>query len=397
MNQLLYISKGELFWQQEERGTTLACQAIEKYKSNLREISQRKEWKTKGAGALFMGLSTSNGEEFLGTTGTLVSDAVFTEEGEFIYSALLDTGTAIYSKPLSQCENYEGLILRKNDLKVYDMAYDQKNNRLAIAASTLSYDRHIAILGIDSAHIDFLTEGDSLDGNPYFDPKNPDQLYYDSCGFAYGEHGNILGVGAKEICRLNLQSGALDTILENNKFDFIKPQVDLEGNLYFIQKPYHSFANTSFSFKNLLLAPVKIIKALVGWLDFFTTRYAGESLKTTGANPAKMKQKSEEEIFIEGNLINAQKTLTENQKSGEKFPGIAPKSWELMKMTRDGKISSIKKGVLAYRLSKDDEIFYSNGKHLIKISPQKSEELICEANLITKIIYSESVAIAPYY
>ena len=101
-----------------------------------------------------------------------------------------------------------------------------------------------------------------------------------------------------------------------------------------------------------------------------------------------MKQKSEEEIFIEGNLINAQKTLTENQKSGEKFPGIAPKSWELMKMTRDGKISSIKKGVLAYRLSKDDEIFYSNGKHLIKISPQKSEELICEANLITKIIYS---------
>ena len=388
MKQLLYISKGELFYLQEQAGTIISCQAVEKYKSNLREISQRKEWKTKGAGALFMGLSTYSGEEFLGTTGTLVSDAVFTEEGEFIYSALLDTGTAIYSKPLSQCENYEGLILRKNDLKAYDMAYDKKNHRLAIAASTLSYDRHIAILGIDSAHIDFLTEGDSLDGNPAFDPKNPDQLYYDSCGFAYGEQGNILGMGAKEICRLNLQSGALDTILENNKFDFIKPQVDLEGNLYFIQKPYRPLANNSFSFANALLAPVKIIKALIGWLDFFTTRYAGESLKTTGANPAKMKQKSEEEIFIEGNLINAQKTLTENQKSGEKFPGIAPKNWELMKMNKSGDVTSVKKGVLSYRLSEDGELFYSNGKHLIKSSPLNGEELICESDLISKIIYS---------
>ena len=388
MKQLLYISKGELFYLQEQAGTIISCQAVEKYKFNLREISQRKEWKTKGAGALFMGLSTYSGEEFLGTTGTLVSDAVFTEEGEFIYSALLDTGTAIYSKPLSQCENYEGLILRKNDLKTYDMAYDKKNHRLAIAASTLSYDRHIAILGIDSAHIDFLTEGDSLDGNPAFDPKNPDQLYYDSCGFAYGEQGNILGVGAKEICRLNLQSGALDTILENNKFDFIKPQLDLEGNLYFIQKPYRPLANNSFSFANALLAPVKIIKALIGWLDFFTTRYAGESLKTNGANPAKMKQKSEEEIFIEGNLINAQKTLTENQKSGEKFPGIAPKNWELMKMNKSGDVTSVKKGVLSYRLSEDGELFYSNGKHLIKSSPLNGEELICESDLISKIIYS---------
>ena len=388
MKQLLYISKGELFYPQEQTGTIISCQAVEKYKSNLLEINQRKEWKTKGAGALFMGLSDYNNQEFLAASGSFVSDAVFAEEGEFIYSALLDTGTAIYSKPLSECEKYEGLILRKNDLKVYDLAYDKKNHRLAIAASTLGYDRHIAILGIDSAQIDFLTEGDSIDSNPAFDPKNPERLYYDSCGFADGAHGNMIGVGAKEICQLNLQSGALETIIENSNFDFIKPQIDLGGNLYFIQKPYLHLGKSSFSFKNIFLAPVKIVKALIGWLDFFTTRYAGESLKTTGANPAKMKQKSEEEIFIEGNLINAQKTLIENQKSGEKFPGIAPKNWELMKMNKSGNISSVKKGVLSYRLSEDGELFYSNGKHLIRMSRSNGEELICESDLISKIIYS---------
>ena len=101
-----------------------------------------------------------------------------------------------------------------------------------------------------------------------------------------------------------------------------------------------------------------------------------------------MKQKSEEEIFIEGNLINAQKTLIENQKSGEKFPGIAPKNWELMKMDKSGNISSVKKGVLSYRLSEDGELFYSNGKHLIRMSRSNGEELICESDLISKIIYS---------
>ena len=49
----------------------------------------------------------------------------------------------------------------------------------------------------------------------------------------------------------------------------------------------------------------------------------GESLKSTsGANPAKARQKSEEELFVEGNLIKAQKALQQNQSAGEKFAGV---------------------------------------------------------------------------
>lgn len=385
MNQLLYLSKGELFYKQE--GTTLAvtCQAIEHYKANLQAINQRKKWKTQGSGARFMGVIPSDDEIY--TTHIYPSAAVFTEENHIIYSALLQDGTAIYSKSLTEADKPEGLILRKNDLNVYDIDYDHNKKRLVISASTNTYARHLAILAPAAASIHFLTEGDCHDCNPSFDPNNSDLLYYDSCGLAYNQQGYLVGLGAKGIFTLNLKTSSIDTIIEDDKYDFSKPQADAQGNLYFIRKPHKSNSNQTTSIKDIVLAPVKIIKAIFGWLDFFTQRYAGESLKknTSGNNPAKVIQASEEELFIEGNLINVKKSLGENQKSGEKHPGIIPRSWELIKMLPTGELTTLKKGVLSYTLKKDGTLIYSNGKHLIEVTPDQLEKSLFQGNLISKI------------
>ncbi|MEG0483158.1 MAG: hypothetical protein RR569_08630, partial [Acinetobacter sp.] len=137
---------------------------------------------------------------------------------------------------------------------------------------------------------------------------------------------------------------------------------------------------------DIVFAPFKIIRAIVGWLDFFTQRYTGESLKTTsGHNPAKTQQKSEEELFVEGNLIKAQQNLERNKKAGEKYPGMIPNSWELIKMTPSGDMTTLKKGVMSFAL-KNDSIFFSNGQYLVEITPDQNEKLLVEAKLISKII-----------
>ncbi|WP_434778033.1 hypothetical protein [Neisseria sp. Ec49-e6-T10] len=389
MNPLLYIAKGELFYKQENSSQAICCNAIENYKKNLQEINQRKEWKTKGTGAAFMGVINYDDHAAYEKERIFPSDAIICETNTIIYSALLHNGTAIYSKTLTNTEEQEGLILRKNDFKVYEMDFDAINQRLALSVSALGYERHLAILELESADIHYVTEGDCHDCNPSFDPHNPDILYYDSCGLAYDRDGNLCGLGPKGIFRLNLKTGSLDEILCDPKYDFSKPKMDTAGNLYFIKKPYQSKNESTFSIKDIIFAPVKITKAILGWLDFFTQRYAGESLKTTtGSHPAKMKQRSEEELFIEGNLINVKKSLEENQKSGEKYPGIAPKSWELIKMPPNQNLVTLKKGVLSYQLKKDGSIFYSNGKHLIEIESASIEKLLFEQELITKIICS---------
>ncbi|MCU4435274.1 hypothetical protein KTH93_07235 [Acinetobacter bereziniae] len=385
MSSLFYLSNQNLYLLDGNKSITVPCQAIDQYKKNLVEIQQRKEWKTKGTGAQFTGNFSQDDQVDLNYI--FPTDVVLTSDHKMIYTACLQEGTSINIKSLNDLQETEGLILRKNDFVVQDMAYDEAKKRLALSVNSNGYERHICILPLDANRTQYLTEGDCQDSNPCFDPQDTMQLYYDSCGLAYGEHR--IAYSPKEIYHLDMGTGELQTVASDPKFDFFKPKMDSLGNLYFIKRPYSrdgSHHSPVTTIKDIIFAPFKIIRAIVGWLDFFTQRYTGESLKTTsGNNPAKSQQKSEEELFVEGNLIKAQQNLDRNQKSGEKYPGMIPKSWELVKMSPTGEMTTLKRGVMSFAL-KDDTIFYSNGKYLIELDADQNEHLRIEAKLISKII-----------
>ncbi|WP_373350673.1 hypothetical protein [Acinetobacter bereziniae] len=385
MSSLFYLSNQNLYLLDGNKSITVPCQAIDQYKKNLVEIQQRKEWKTKGTGAQFTGNFSQDDQVDL--NHIFPTDVVLTSDHKMIYTACLQEGTSINIKSLNDLQETEGLILRKNDFVVQDMAYDDAKKRLALSVNSNGYERHICILPLDANRTQYLTEGDCQDSNPCFDPQDTMQLYYDSCGLAYGEHR--IAYSPKEIYHLDMGTGELQTVASDPKFDFFKPKMDSLGNLYFIKRPYSrdgSHHSPVTTIKDIIFAPFKIIRAIVGWLDFFTQRYTGESLKTTsGNNPAKSQQKSEEELFVEGNLIKAQQNLERNQKSGEKYPGMIPKSWELVKMSPTGEMTTLKRGVMSFAL-KDDTIFYSNGKYLIELDADQNEHLRIEAKLISKII-----------
>lgn len=385
MSSLFYLSNQNLYLLDGNKSITVPCQAIDQYKKNLVEIQQRKEWKTKGTGAQFTGNFSQDDQVDL--NHIFPTDVVLTSDHKMIYTACLQEGTSINIKFLNDLQETEGLILRKNDFVVQDMAYDEAKKRLALSVNSNGYERHICILPLDANRTQYLTEGDCQDSNPCFDPQDTMQLYYDSCGLAYGEHR--IAYSPKEIYHLDMGTGELQTVASDPKFDFFKPKMDSLGNLYFIKRPYSrdgSHHSPVTTIKDIIFAPFKIIRAIVGWLDFFTQRYTGESLKTTsGNNPAKSQQKSEEELFVEGNLIKAQQNLERNQKSGEKYPGMIPKSWELVKMSPTGEMTTLKRGVMSFAL-KDDTIFYSNGKYLIELDADQNEHLRIEAKLISKII-----------
>ncbi|WP_410209730.1 hypothetical protein [Aquirhabdus sp.] len=380
---MLYFSNNENFYLRENALNSVPCHAIDKYKKNIEEIKQRKEWKSKGTGAMFMGQATIDRNP--DAAHIYPSDAVFADQNQMIYAARLEDGTAIYSKSLLDFQEVEALVLRKKDFIVHNMGYEKNRKRLVLSASVSGeYERHLSILEVEGNRIQYVTEGDCQDANPIFDPQNPDQVYYDSCGFAYDHHRRVM-IGPKKICLLNLKTGELDTVMEHPDFDFLKPQKDGLGNLYFLKRPYKSKSDPFSILKDLIRAPFKLIKAIIGWLDFFTQNYAGESLKTTsGRNPAKNKPISEEELFIEDNLINVEKTRRQNANMGEKYPGIIPKSWELVVRSPSGELRTIKKGVLSYTVH-DGQILYSNGELLVQIGSDQSETKLLEGKLITKI------------
>ncbi|ENX40706.1 hypothetical protein [Acinetobacter courvalinii] len=385
MSSVLYLSDQFLHQLQGQKSHTIDCHAVSQYKKNLQEIRQRKQWKTSGTGAQFMGVANYSEQEELAHVYPV--DAVLIDEQHLIYAAQLQDGCAIYIKSLLDLQQPEALILRNNEFIIHHMDYDAQNKRLVLSASPEhAYERHLCILGLDSNRIQYVTEGDCQDQHPCFDPQNPDIIYYDSCGFAYDQQGSV-SIGPREVCRLNLQTGDLETIIADPRYDCYKPKIDAKGQLHFLKRPYKNQHYRGNSLKDIVSAPFKIIRAVFGWLDFFTQRYTGESLKSTsGSNPAKSRQKSEEELFVEGNLIKAQKAVQQNQNAGEKFAGVIPRSWELVLYSSTGEQKVLKRGVLSYNLNTEDTVLYSNGKHLISIAADQTETMLVEAKLIQKII-----------
>ncbi|WP_043969997.1 MULTISPECIES: hypothetical protein [unclassified Acinetobacter] len=386
MSSVLYLSDQVLHHLHGQKAQTIDCHAVSQYKKNLQEIKQRKQWKTSGTGAQFMGVANYNEQDELGNVYPV--DAVLTDDQHVIYAAQLQDGCAIYIKSLLDPQQPEALVLRNNEFIIHHMAYDTQHKRLILSASQgYAYEQHLCILGLDSNRIQYITEGDCQDQHPCFDPQNPDLIYYDSCGFAYDQQGGM-SIGPKEICRLNLKTGDLETIIADPRYDYYKPQIDAAGQLYYLKRPYKNKNYSGNSLKDIVLAPFKIIRAVFGWLDFFTQRYTGESLKSTsGSNPAKLRQKSEEELFVEGNLIKLQKTLQQNQSAGEKFAGVIPRSWELIQCSKTGEQKVLKRGVLGYALlGIEGSVLYSNGKHLVLMTADQTEQMLVEAKLIQKII-----------
>ena len=161
---------------------------------------------------------------------------------------------------------------------------------------------------------------------------------------------------------------------------------DTDGNYYFIRQPYKPPRDKREPLlKSVLLFPLRLIKAVIGFLNAFSVIFGGEPLrKNQSKDDIKTKNKSGRELYFEGRLIEAEKNEKENAASGDKNPGIFPRSRVLVKAAPDGSETVLKKGVLDYTLC-DEGVMISNGKELILLDKNGEEKVIANAALAENI------------
>ena len=384
--QIFFLTDNKITKLQNGKIEYLTSQPLETYKRNIREIQKKNEWKTAGSGALFMRGETyydDTDTDYAGRFGGLTKF----KDNEILYTLNIESNTGLHIKNILDEKEPESFIIRKNHMNIFTLDYQTTTGRIAVCASNESSAINLAIFNDKNTDYQFITEGDCLDQNPTWSKTHPDTVYYDSCGIARDNSETFIGFGPRSVYKLNINTGDLTEIITDEKLDFIKPQEDQEGNLYYLKKPYKSlYSKEPTSLKDIIMMPVKLAKAIFGWLNFFTQRYAGQSLKTSGSNPAKNKEKDPQELFVEGNLINVLKEQKENEKQGEQYPGFAPKNWELIKKTIDGNETVIKTGLLDYHLCENGDIIYSNGNYLIKLTNDGTEKMLTKTKMATSII-----------
>lgn len=381
---IICTSKQNILVYENNNNYQLTSEFIDQYCSNHKQIIQKNAWKSEGIGAKFRNDTASLSSEQVDkiyNTGAITGLAPLNND-EIMFSVMVGDSSGIFKRSVAKKDsNNEGHIIHDKGKAFQDISINKKG-QIAFSVRSRSVEQNIAISEFDSPHFTELTEGESFDRNPFWHPEHSEIFVYDSAPIGYAQNG-IPVIGPRSIMKMDLETNDIDDIIENINFDYFSPQIDEDDNLWCIRRPYKPIHNRASIF-DILLIPFRIGKAIFEAINSFTVNNTGEPLITSGANPSKMKQ-APEELFFEGKKINAQQNIDINSKSGEDFPGYIPKNWELIKITKEMKISVHAKGVCSFSLISNDNFIYSNGKFLFE-SKNGSINKIAESHMPTKII-----------
>ncbi len=378
---IIFSAENKIFSYCEEEKALCAipCGKITKYRETIRSIQQKKEWKTSGSGANFMGMSADMIDPEL-------LPAEITGLGicgdELVYAVNLEGVGSVYHRSFDPSDDCEGLVRASNEF-VFG-AFDCKEDRLAVSMGANPRSLHIGVMDIKGGYDEY-TDGDTIEENPSWSARK-NGIYFSTAGYARNQNGAVAATSPRAISFLNLDNSSLTEIIGDENYDYLHPREDKNGTLYYIRQPYGGEkSDGGITFKDVIMFPVRIVKGIFGFLNFFTTVFGGESLKSGGTvNGAKSKQRSEKDLIIEGNVINAEKLDKINAESGDKTAGIMPMSRVLIRRTADGNEEIIKKGVLDFTLCGTD-VIVSNGRHLLRIAPDGTEIHITKAKLAMNI------------
>lgn len=343
MNTVYYISENKLYKKSDKKPELVSLDRVETYKENSRQISKRNEWKNQGNGAQFTGTAIISRDTDEILEKQIKLPGVCKTDDELIYSVIFEGVSGIYTKSLDPEQKSENLIISSQNFRANELAYKKR-----ILAATLSYnngEKHVVLFKMPSANYDEIIDGDTIEESPFWISEN--ELVFSECGIGRTENGQAVEYSPKSLMTYNCNNSKMDTIIESDKYDYTYPQTDDNGTIYCIRRPYKEKVEKTNILIDVLLFPVRIIKAILGFLNVFSILFGGESLNSANKDSGqyKLKQKSQKDLVFENNIINAEKNLKTNKNSGDKYPGLIPRSWQLIKINSDNSEEVIKSGV----------------------------------------------------
>lgn len=369
---IIYISDNKIYKCTDGKITELSSERAQHYKSTVSEIRRNKEWKHSGTGAQFMGTAAPSGNESI-----FVSINGIADDGTgLVYSIQLGEMGGIYRKNPDKPEAAEEHIFTGMNRDIGSISI--KNGKIAACSNG-----HLSIFDM-KGNFEDITDGDSIESQPCWSADD-DRIFCSTAGIARNQYGAPAAYSPRSIMAVDLNAGSMEELFADEKYDFLRPSNDSSGNFYCIRQPYKVPEEKNPLWKDVLLFPVRIIKALLGFLNAFSVLFGGESLRSgRKQGDVKTKEKSDRELFFEGRLLEAEKNEKENTAKGEKNPGIFPLSRVLVRIAPDGTETVLKRGVMDYAVLPDGSIICSNGRSLLHIT-DSGEELIAKAKMAQNI------------
>lgn len=352
---------------------------IQSYKENARRMQKSREWKKKSDILLEEGY-------YFGSEGepihAKIQDACLTaEENKIAYVCSVNDISRICYKYLDDKEKAEVHLISSNEVDFLSFTINTEGDIVG-AIRTAEETADLALYSRDGGDYKLITSGDSLDENPFIDQDG--KILFNSYGVGRDAYNEFVAYAPSEIFKYNLQTMDIQTILSDPKYSFVKPMTDKEGNLYCIRKPGAEKKRENI-FLQILLIPVRIIEAIIGFFSVFVSVFAGKPM-VSGSNVggAKQSKKDRREVFIHNQLVNVDKEIKRNKKSQD--GGCIPKEWKLLKFAPKKEdfengyelVEELASGVADFCFAEEngeDVLLYTNGQKIFALSQKDGKKV----------------------
>jgi hypothetical protein len=385
---IAYLSSGKLFIKTEEDSSKLIeCKFAKEAINTAIQVQQQHDWKTKGTGGILghsaMLWGVKNIENRL--LRDVITGVTSGNNNEEIIFALdiENCGGLFHCKWL---KDEERRLFHKEHFLAKDLDKHPHHDLICFSQYYVKGYAHIVVSKTDGSQMDDITEGDSMDEAPSWVPNQNRQIVFQSAGIGRTQSGYFRGLGPSSIQKIDLDQCTLDTIVEDEAYDFLLPRMDNEENLYFIRRPYEMPGHKSISpfavLWDILLFPFRLLNAIFHFLNFFSLAFSKKPLTTAGG--PKLEYEDTKTIMLRGKILDAKKMLKELPKDSL-TPSFVPASWELIKLSKDGEEELLAKHVLAYDIADDNTVYYTNGTGIFKLTEGTKPVLIHRDKFIEHI------------
>lgn len=245
----------------------------------------------------------------------------------------------------------------------------------------LSITRHDGLFG----HTVALS--DSLDEAPCWLSDGTRRLVFHSAVIGRNEHGFAVGKSPYRIEMLDLESEETSTLLEENGFDLLQPRMTPDGGLMCIRRPHkpqQRHASSLDLLTDIVCFPFRLLRTFVHFFHFMSMMFTGKPL-ITAAGPEQHRPQASPYLMLWGQMVDTKRMLQSDRQGGQKQP-LVPKDWVLIHRSPDGTEKQIAENVLAWDMSGNGEIVWTDGRHIFARTADGTTRKVDDGDVIERVV-----------
>jgi hypothetical protein len=383
-----FISQGKLFVRDGASARQIECEFGVQAAQRAQEVQERRGWQGGDRQAGMVPAAMLWGARQTGPTQVRMEiPSVAPGQGGSDLMFILDSDSfgGLFVHELATSK--ERRVMHRSPFRARDLAIHPSNPEAVYSLREEDGSAHIVHTDLEHTRAQPVTAGDSVDEAPTWSPGVKRRIVYQSAGLARNVHGFPVALGPASVCRLDLDSGAHEALVESPQHDYLSPRLDAAGDLWFIRRPYRGVGRYSpvTALKDIVLFPFRLGRTIFHYLNFMSLIYSQKPLSGANSMPL-LNGPDPSAVMLRGRAVAARHALRDSgRRDGPR--ALVPKSWELAVRRAGAQADEVvARGVVAFDLDGHGGVLYSNGAAIYLREPSGEQRLLERGRVIENVV-----------